>query len=147
MNDIEFVEKTNRFLNGKFSLGDRSKGWDCLNSMAEFFDSIGVKFPREFGDWNESNYADRWNRGEGMQTFKDFLLSLGEPVDLNYIRPGDIIVLEKPDRNNPKELIVSAGLYLGGGHFQAVHNIKGVIRLPLDFFRIAIVGVRRLIKR
>jgi len=79
-----------------------------------------------------------------MDVFRDFLFSLGEPVDINYVAPGDIIILEKiVDKKN----IVSAGLYLGSGHFQAVSNPHGVIRLPLGFFKSAITGVRRLIKK
>jgi len=144
MDDIEFVEKTNIFLRGKFALGDKIKGWDCLNSMADFFESMGVKFPDQFRDWTWANYGERWQRGEGMDVFRDFLFSLGEPVDINYVAPGDIIILEKiVDKKN----IVSAGLYLGSGHFQAVSNPHGVIRLPLGFFKSAITGVRRLIKK
>ncbi len=143
MDDIKFVNKTNKFLNGKFVLGDRSKGWDCLNSLAEFFDSMGVSFPRQFKDWNEQNYPKRWERGEGMETFREFLLSLGRPIDLNYLRPGDVIIFEKEYEGKP---VVSAGLYLGSNHFQAIHNKLGVIRLPLWFFKSAIIGARRLVE-
>jgi len=140
MNDIEFVDKTNKFLRGKFALGDKAKGWDCLNSMAEFFESMGAKFPDRFRDWTWANYAERWQRGEGMEVFRDFLFSLGAPVDINYMGPGDIIIFEKSG-------IVSVGLYLGNGNFQAVFNPEGVIRLPLRFYRDAVTGVRRLIKK
>ena len=139
MDEIGFINRANRLLGAPFALGDRSKGYDCLNSMAELFESQGVIFPREFGDWNEANYAERWEKGEGMATFRAFLFSLGEPVDINYIALGDIIILEKKG-------IVSAGIYLGSGHFRAVHNHLGGIVFPLNFFRRAIAGVRRLIK-
>ena len=144
MDDIEFVEKTNIFLRGKFALGDKAKGWDCLNSMADFFESMGVKFPDQFRDWTWANYAERWQRGEGMDVLRDFLFSLGEPVDINYVAPGDIIIFEKAiDKKN----IVSVGLYIGNGNFQAVFNPHGIMRMPIKFFLNAVTGARRLIKK
>ena len=144
MDDIEFVEKTNIFLRGKFALGDKIKGWDCLNSMADFFESMGVKFPDQFRDWTWANYGERWQRGEGMDVFRDFLFSLGEPVDINYVAPGDIIIFEKAiDKKN----IVSVGLYIGNGNFQAVFNPHGIMRMPIKFFLNAVTGARRLIKK
>jgi cell wall-associated NlpC family hydrolase len=141
MDDIEFAKKINRFFNSPFLLGGRGeKGWDCLTSMAAFFESCGIDFPSEFKDWNWGNYVERWERGEGMSVFRDFLHSLGQSIDINYMLPGDIIIFEM---NN----IVSAGIYLGSGHFQTVHNKEGVIRLPLRFFRTAIRGVRRLLPK
>jgi cell wall-associated NlpC family hydrolase len=141
MDDIAFAEKMTKFFGQSFNLGDRGKkGWDCLTSMADFFESCGIKFPLEFRDWNEKNYAERWERGEGMDVFRDFLYSLGEPVDRNYMQPGDIIIFEMKD-------VVSAGVYLGSGHFQAVDRKRGIVRLPLRYFNIAIKGVRRLLPR
>ena len=139
MKEIEFATTMNKFLGAKFALGDKASGWDCLNSLEHFFKSAGVDFPGEFKGWTWSNYAERWSRGEGMEVFKEFLISLGESVDINRIMPGDIIVLEKGG-------IISAGLYLGNGHFQAVSNPHGVVRLPIKFFYSAIISVRRLMK-
>lgn len=137
LNDVEFVEKTNKFMNMPYALGDKTKGFDCLNMMMEFFDSAGIPFPKQFRDWTIENYPERWARGEGMDVFRDFLFSIGQPVEREFILPGDIIILEKAG-------VVSAGLYLGNGIFQAAHNKQGIIRLPIKFFVDAITGIRRL---
>lgn len=139
VNDIEFAQKMSPFLGKPFSLGDRSKGWDCLNSMKAFFESVRMKFPDEFKGWTWGNYAERWKKEMNFTIFKEFLFSLGEPVERNFILPGDIIIFEKAG-------YVSAGIYLGSGNFQAVSNPHGVVRMPLRFFETAITGVRRLKK-
>lgn len=139
MKDIEFAQKMSPFLGKPFALGDRLKGWDCLNSMAEFFESVGIDFPNEFKGWTWGNYVERWKKEMNFKIFREFLFSLGESIDLNYILPGDIIIIEKAG-------YVSAGIYLGSGNFQAVSNPHGVVRMPLRFFESAITGVRRLIE-
>jgi hypothetical protein len=144
MDQIKFSNKLNEFLEKPFSLGDRSNGWDCVNSMREIFESLGIEFPKEFSGWTWENYAERWGKKPDFQIFKDFLFSLGEPVSINYLLPGDIIILEKTIGG---EMIISAGVYLGNATFQAVSNPHGVVRMPLGFFSSAIVGARRLIKR
>jgi len=146
MNDIEFAEKMSPFLGKPWILGDNgSKGWDCVSSMRTFFNSCGIKLPEEFRGWTWENYPERWERGEGMDIMKEYLLSLGDPVDINYIRPGDIIVLEAKQNG---ENLVSAGLYVGNGLFQVVAKEHGVMRIPIRLYKMggAIVGIRRLIK-
>lgn len=141
MNDIQFAEKVNTYLNGAAALGDKSKGWDCLNSLADFFEFAGVPFPDHFGDWNWENYTKRWEKEKGaMKVLKEFLFSLGSAVDVNYMLPGDLIILERDD-------IVSSALYLGSGNMQIVSNPHGVLRVPMRFFKPAIIGVRRLLPK
>jgi len=139
MNDIEFQGKIRNYIFKPFFVGDKSKGWDCLNSLKDFFESMGIQFPTEYKGWTESNYAERWNRGEGNgnDTLRDFALTLGRPIDPNYIRVGDIIVLSKDG-------LTSLGQYVGSGNFKTHHETMGGIVLPLRFFKRAIVGVRRL---
>ncbi len=95
MKRFEFTQKIQKFIDAPFALGDTSKGWDCLNSLAEFYDSIGAKFPREFGEWNEQNYADGWLRdpSKARMTLIKFLRTLGEPVDKNYLMEGDLLII------------------------------------------------------
>jgi len=85
-----------RLIDAPFALGDTEKGWDCLNSLANFYDACGFKFPREFKDWNEQNYSQKWLEDveEGRRIFVEFLMSLGEPVDPCYLLRGDILILE-----------------------------------------------------
>ncbi len=145
MNDIEFANQMQRYLWKPFSLGDPSRGWDCLNQLIDFAKRNNLEFPKEFKGWNEQNYAERWDRGEGMQVFKEFLLILGESVDRGRMLPGDIVILEMPDAAGNK--IISAVQYVGDGKIKAVPKEMGTIVLPLAFFGIAIKGIRRLRKK
>jgi hypothetical protein len=146
MNDIQFVNSLKPYLFKPFSLGDKSKGWDCLNQLGDWARENGYEFPDEFKGWTWANYAERWERGEGMDVFYDFLMSLGDPVDINYMLPGDIIVLKMTDPMTMKE-IVSAVQYLGSNKIKAIPKEMGTIVLPMSFFRMAIRSVRRLRKK
>lgn len=146
MDDIRFVRSLHPYLFKPFSLGDRSKGWDCLNQLGDWAKENGYEFPDEFKGWTWGNYAERWERGEGMDVFFDFLMSLGEEVDINYMLPGDIIVLKIKDPASNKD-VVSAVQYLGSNKIKAVPKEMGTVVLPMSFYKPAIKSVRRLKKK
>jgi len=139
MKRFEFTKKIQHFIDKPFALGDKSKGWDCLNSLAEFYDSIGKRFPREFKEFNEQNYAEKWKAGEGKKVFREFLLSLGESINPNYALEGDLFVFDGEETAFP-------GIYLGRGHVLMVFD-KGVKVLPLKHIRklFKVVDVRRFL--
>ncbi len=145
MNDIEFARQMQRYLWKPFSLGDPSRGWDCLNQLIDFANQNNFEFPKEFKGWNEQNYAERWDHGEGMKVFREFLFTLGDPVDRGHMLPGDIIILVMSDPAGNE--IVSAVQYVGDGKIKAVPKEMGTIVLPLGFFGVAIKGIRRLRKK
>ncbi len=132
----EFTLKLQKFIDAPFALGDKTRGWDCLNILAEFYDSIGKSFPRQYKDFDEFNYAERWKAGEGRKEFREFLLSLGESVNPNYALEGDLFIMEGEEMTFP-------GIYLGRGHLLMVFD-KGVRVVPSKFFKKNIVDVRRL---
>lgn len=136
MKRFAFTQKVQKFIDAPFALGDKAKGWDCLNSIADFYDSIGKTFPREFKGFNESNYAERWEKGEGKEELKEFLLSLGESINQNYAVEGDLFIFEGAE-------MVFPGLYLGRGHVLMVFD-KGARVVPLKFFKKYLIGTRRL---
>ena len=155
--------------------GEFPKGWDCLNSLKIFYDGCGVKFPTEFEDWNEKNYAEKWvyDPEIGRQAFFRFLQTLGDPVNKNYARRGDLLILkhdvaEKPpslsrailDRIKQvhpfmrrminavlegKQLLTFPGVYLGNGKIFLMFEKGGKV-VPYRFFEKFVVEVRRLIK-
>lgn len=129
-----------------FALGDRAKGWDCLNQLGQWARENGFEFPDEFKGWTWENYAERWERGEGMDVFLDFLMNLGDPVDINYMLPGDIIVLKVKDPVSGK-MVISAAQYLGANKMKAVTKEIGIAVIPMSFFRTTIHAVRRLQKK
>jgi hypothetical protein len=133
-----------RFLDAPFALGDMSKGWDCLNSLAEFYDSMGAEFPRKFGDWDESNYVLRWNENEkkSREVFRQFLRSLGKSVDWNYAVAGDLLLFERMD------IPIFPGIYMGNGNVLINWGVKKGMKvapltelLKLKFF----IEARRLL--
>jgi len=134
----EFTTKLQKFIDAPFILGDKSKGWDCLNSLAEFYDSVGKPVPREFKGFNEQNYAEKWKDGEGKKELREFLLSLGESIDPNYAFDGDLFIFDGEETAFP-------GIYLGRGHLLMVFD-KGVKVVALKAMKslLKIVDVRRL---
>jgi hypothetical protein len=149
MNDLQFVESLKPYLFKPFSLGDKAKGWDCLNQLGDWARENGYEFPDEFDGWTWENYAQKWLQGDplisgrhqgGTDVFRRFLMNLGDPVDPNYMLPGDIIVLETKG-------IVSAVQYLGSNKIKAVPKEMGTVVLPMSFFKPAIKSIRRLRKK
>ena len=144
MNDIEFVNTSKRFVDTPYALGDPSKGWDCINSLIEIFCRLGVDFPRQFGDWNESNYAERWNRDEkeARKVLRAFLFSLGDPINCNFAIRGDLFLFEDPDHDIP----MFPGVYLGNGNILlTLGTKKGTRVVSLGVIKKYLKEVRRLI--
>lgn len=140
--DTSIANIANKFVDKSFYLGDVTgqKGWDCLNSIAIFYESLNFKFPRKFENWNEFNYAELWKKNEilAKETFKKFLKSLGKEIDRRFILRGDLIIMEGYEMTFP-------AIYLGNDIVMMVFD-KGVKCLPLHLMRKFIVEVRRLIE-
>ncbi len=137
MDEVLFGEITRKFSDCKFSLGKSSEGWDCLSYIHNIYISLGVNFPKEFKGFNAENYADKWNKGEGKKEFEEFLLSLGNPIEINYARKGDLFVLKGAE-------MIFPAVNLGNGHILLMFDIGGRI-VPYKFFAKMIIGTRRLI--
>lgn len=135
---VEFTQKIEKFIDAPFALGNKSKGWDCLNTLDEFYRSIGKKFPEEFEGITKDNYAEAWRSGKGKKLLKRFLLGLGRSIDQNYAVEGDLFVFEG-------EKAVFPGIYLGRGHLLMVFD-KGVRVVPLKVIKkgFYLLDVRRL---
>jgi len=137
-----------KFLEKTFHLGDLTgkKGWDCLNSLAVFYKNIGAEFPMEFTDskgekWDNKNYPKRWKKNEvdSRVVLKEFLESLGEPIDFNYRQKGDLLLFE------PKGLPLFPAIFLGNGNVMMVFK-EGVKILPFKLLKRWVKGCRRLTK-
>lgn len=171
--DGTVAKAISKLVDCKYSLGDESKGWDCLNALKEFYEGCGIKFPREFEDFNENNYAEKWvyDPEIGRKAFFKFLKTLGRPIDKNYAIRGDLLILkyevtEKPPSwshktlnrlkethpfmrriiNNVldgKQLLTFPGIYLGNGNIFTIFEKGGKV-VPYKFFKKYVVEVRRL---
>ncbi len=138
--EIKFTEITRKLIDCEYDLGDTSKGFGCLTMILRIYREMGFVFPKEWNGWTESNFAKRWENGEGREEFMKWLSELGESVNLNYMRKGDLIIFNKHG-------FIGPGIYLGNDQIFRIYDgcIAGGKVSPLKFFRNAIVDVRRLI--
>lgn len=134
--DAQISKAARSLIDAPYALGNPESGWDCLTMMWTFFDNLDIHLPREFRGYSAENYAERWKSGEGREELKEYLFSLGEPVEPNYERSGDLLVFDAGKWVFP-------GIYLGSGNFLAAYE-KGVMCCPYKFFRKSLIGVRRL---
>lgn len=135
MNDIIFTEKIKKYVDGKYCFGDSSKGWDCITLIFDFYSSCGCSLPKEYKGWDLNNYAQKWQQGEGRDTIKEFLLSLGSPVKNNFQLAGDLMIFETE--------AVFPGIYLGSQHVLMAFE-KRVMVVPFKFFKDNLIAIRRL---
>lgn len=123
------------------ALGDRSKGWDCLNSLISIYRALGFEFPADFEGITEDTYADLWRNDNrrARAMFGRFLSSLGEAIDPAFSRRGDLLLFRG------LELSSIPAINLGNGQMLMVLK-GGVHNERVDRFRDTLVGARRLIK-
>ncbi len=95
--DKTVADAITKMVGKPYYLGDESKGLDCLNSLKNFYEDCGLKFPREFREWNENNYRQKWmdDVEDGRSAFWDFLHTLGQPIDINYALRGDLLIFRR----------------------------------------------------
>ena len=139
MKRFEFAEKIKKFTDAPLALGDKTKGWDCLNILDEFYRSIGKDFPTEYKGINESNYIEKWNSGNVGNLYLEFLLTLGESVNPNYAIEGDLFIFKGRE-------VAFPAIYLGRGNLQIVCEkgvrvvtmkvMKALYGLPIDVRRL-----------
>lgn len=134
----EFTLKIKKFVDAPFAFGNKEKGWDCLNSLDEFYRSIGKSFPKEYKGVNWDNYVEKWNSGSAKKIYKEFLLSLGSSINPNYALEADLFIFDGIEWPFP-------GIYLGRGHLLMVFD-KGARVVPLKLVKrmYHLADVRRL---
>lgn len=137
MKDIDISKAARKLIDAPYFLGPSEQGFDCLTIMRHFYNNLGIQLPPLPEGWTDKNYAERWKNGEGREELYEYLLSIGEEVQVNYMISGDLLIFDG-------EKWVFPGIYLGSGHFLAAYE-KGVLCCPLKFFRKNIIEVRRLL--
>jgi cell wall-associated NlpC family hydrolase len=108
------------FLNKPYSLGCNNDGFDCLGLLWSVFDKLGIALPREYKEFNYSNYASKWESGEGREELISYLDSLGHEVLFSYIIPGDIVLYKS-----------GFGIYVGSGKMVTAIEEHGVLIIPI----------------
>jgi cell wall-associated NlpC family hydrolase len=132
----KFGEKMQKFIDAPYSLGDETRGWDCLNLLRHFFKDIGKELPEFPKDWTWENYAERWKNGEGRKEFKKYLMDMGTEIEPNFMMHGDLLIFEGRQ-------MTFCGIYLGAGHILSVFDI-GCKVIPWAVMKKFLVSARRL---
>ncbi len=140
--DTRVGDSIQKFIDCKYALGNVSEGYDCVNSLLEFYSAMGVELPREFEGWTSENYGERAlkNPGAGHKEWAKYLLTLGHEVDKNYVARGDLILFAA------ENVDICAGIYLGNGNVFIMFALGGRV-CPYSVFerKDYIKQVRRLL--
>jgi cell wall-associated NlpC family hydrolase len=138
--DTAIANAISKFIDQPHAIGNPSQGWDCLNSLLDFYREMGVKLPDEFEGYTEANYGARWEKSQDKcrQALERFILGLGEQIAPAYMMRGDLLVFKTP------KFPAFPAICLGNGHMMIVPK-EGVKVVPIHFFDRFLTGVRRLI--
>lgn len=138
MDDLEFFRRDQKLVDKPYALANLAQGFDCLNYILEFY---GSKIPKEFKGIDAFNYAQLWNNDEikARVLYKEYLSSLGKPIDRNYALRGDLMFFESP--KSP----FFAAIYDGCGAIRINLGKKhGVRKIPLAMIQNNLIEVRRI---
>lgn len=137
-----FAKKLIKFVDKPYKTGgNNQQGYDCLGLVADIQDELGKKFPRAFGEWNETNYAELYmnDRPKAEEVMIEFFDSFAKRVPVNRVLAGDIIVVRfKVDNER------MPGVYVGNGNFISSFTDGGVKVFTIDQKKIEIVGAWRI---
>lgn len=133
MRDQDVAKAAGRMVDAKYHLGP-GDGYDCLSMLWEFYGSFGINMGLPAG-FTKKDYASRWMNGEGREEFLKFMMGFGSEVHENFIIAGDLLIFAHEGQPFP-------GIYLGTGHMLCAFE-RGVLCVPLKFFKKALVGARR----
>ena len=110
---------------------------DCYTFIREFYQMQGIEIPTQFKYLNLDNYVEVWESGGGRETFSEGLQTLGKEVNINYMREGDLILIEVEDTAYPC-------IYLGFDKVLIVSIETGSIVMPFWSIKHKVISVRRL---
>ena len=141
MKDNDLASNMSKFIDCPYSLGDTSKGWDCLSFILDLYEGVGIKWPDEYNGITRENYGDLWKSGGGRKEFEEFLLSLGESVTLSDLRRGDLIIFKKRDG------VVAPSIYTGNQNMHIITDMGGktVPFKILKLLKFELIDIRRLL--
>jgi len=133
--EIDFTDLAREYVDCGF---DPDHGIDCLGMILKIYRKLGYVFPMEFKGFTERNFLEKWRRGEGRDVLREFIKSLGHPIDVNFAQSSDLFYGEID-----KKYIF--GIYLGQDNALVMFDTGGRV-LPFTRCKPYISGVRRLIK-
>ena len=136
VSQLDITKILARYISKPYALGDIDKGYDCLNLFYYFYKTIGVAFPEEFEGVTIKNYVQAWKSGNGRNIFDRFLMTLGIPINENYMRRGDLLLFHG-DQNT-----VFCAIYSGNN--SVVMNFEtGCKVVSYRYLKRFLIGVRR----
>jgi hypothetical protein len=140
VSDTKIANAISKFIDRPHAIGDLSKGWDCLNSLLDFYRKMNISLPDEFEGYTETNYGARWEKDQNKcrLALERFILGLGEKIEVAYTMRGDLLIFKTP------QFPAFPAICLGNGHMMIVVK-EGAKVVPIHFFDRFLIGARRLI--
>ncbi len=144
--DTEIANRAQPLVDKPYALGDveGKTGWDCLSALGAFY---GDALPQEYKGITALNYARFWKKDEkkARELLAEYLLSLGEVVDIHHSVRGDLVILSSDSGD------LWAGIYLGNENLWVCAGKKhgcSVISLTqlLRWTTQKVISVRRIFK-
>ncbi len=146
--DTQIANAISKFVDCKWVLSDKTKGYDCLNYLLTFYEELGVKMDYEFEGITRETYKELWEKNfkKALKIAARWYRTLGETIKPAYMRRGDLLLFEYKEWK-----AFATGIYAGNGHVLMIfgegktgRNIGGRM-LPLAQIRKQLTEVRRLL--
>lgn len=139
---MNFYKKLTKFIDRPFKLGGTGTGgYDCLGLIGRIQEDLGKEFPHFFGDIDENNYAELYqkDRVAAEEKLIEFLSSFCKEVPTNSVRPGDIILIR-----SVKNGFRFPGVYVGNLNYITSFSDAGVKVFPLSNEKVTLLKAWRL---
>ena len=115
-----------RMLGARYNLYGLSpqEGFNCFSYVWYFYREVGLDIPDKFHGYTKENYLKKYiqDPDAAKEIMFKYFRKLGDPVNINYIWPGDFVFIRD-------EEIVNA-IYVGNGNFLTCDMRIGVIVVP-----------------
>ena len=140
VNSVTIGQQLDKYIGQHFALGNPKLGWDCLNTILDFYGAFGIKFPDEFEEEKLNNYVHIWvtNEKRAREIYGRFLQSLGEKIECGFFARGDLLLFDA------LKLGTWPGIDMGNGNTFMVWK-EGCHPVPFKAFAKYLIGVRRLL--
>lgn len=117
-----------KMIDKQYALANTSKGYDCMNSMLLFYESLGATFPDEFEGIKRTDYARHFIKDEvGTREVQSrFLRQVGQRVEWWELLPGDLLLYTEQGTG-----AAVAAIYLSNGDV-VVASTMGVRVVSMD---------------
>lgn len=140
---MKFVDVVDKQLGKAYALGYSDRGCDCVGLMWGILTDLGFSLPYEFEGYNilKGDYVGlHLDIEKASEWVVKIFHSFGDPVPLQYIKAGDILLIKMKDKP-----VYYMACYTGNGKAITSFIRSGVRVFQLDELNKA-VEARRMVK-